>query len=72
MIDIDYVVKEVSKKTGINQEIVENVCKHVFKFTTEVMKDDNDCHDILFRKLFRFKLKSRFRTNKTNKYSPYE
>ena len=34
------------------------------------MKDPQDCHDILFRRLFRFKLKNRFKENKTKDYSP--
>lgn len=34
------------------------------------MKDDEDLHDILFAKLFKFKLKGRFSKNKKNKYSP--
>lgn len=70
MIDIDQVIKEVSKTTGIDINVVDVVCKHVFKFTIEVMKDPQDCHDILFRRLFRFKLKNRFKTNKTKDYSP--
>lgn len=70
MIDIDKVIKEVSKTTGIDPYIVDVVCKHVFKFTIEVMKDPQDCHDVLFRRLFRFKLKNRFKTDKTKDYSP--
>lgn len=36
------------------------------------MKDETDLHDILFNGLFRFKLKGRFKDNKTKRYSPYE
>ena len=35
-----------------------------------VMKDDEDYHDILFNQLFKFKLKGRFKDNKTKPYSP--
>lgn len=69
MIDIDDVTKEVSLNTGIDREIVSTVCKHVFLFTVEKMKDDNDIKDILFNQLFKFKLKRRFKENKTQKYS---
>ena len=41
-----------------------------FKFITEVMKDPEDTHDVLLHKLFRFKLKSRFKENKQKDYSP--
>lgn len=69
MIDIDDVTKEVSLNTGIDREIVSTVCKHVFLFTVEKMKDDNDIKDILFNQLFKFKLKRRFKENKTQNYS---
>lgn len=70
MIDIDKVSKEISKRTQIDQEIVEQICKHVFRFTIDVMKDTTDYHDILFNELFKFKLKGRFKNNKTKQYSP--
>lgn len=70
MINVEDVVKEVSIRTGIDVEVVDKICKHVFKFTVDVMKDPNDYHDILFRRLFRFKLKNRFSTDKTKNYSP--
>lgn len=33
------------------------------------MKNEEDYRDILFNKLFKFKLKTRYKLNKTNKYS---
>lgn len=70
MIDIDKIIKEVSIRTNQPIEIVEPICKHVFKFTVDVMKDENDYHDILFSRLFKFKLKNRFKDNKNKNYSP--
>lgn len=70
MITIEDVIKQVSKQTGIDKEIVDVVCKHVFRFTTDVMKDPQDTHEILFAKLFKFKLKNRFKDDKTKNYSP--
>lgn len=70
MIDIDQVIKEVTELTKVDKEIVEVICKHPFLFTIDVMKDENDYHDILFAKLFKFKLKGRFKTDKTKQYSP--
>ena len=34
------------------------------------MQDKDDTHDILINKLFKFKLKSRFKENKQADYSP--
>lgn len=70
MIEIDQIVKEIAKETGYDLETVDIVCKHAFKFTVEVMKDETDYRDILFNKLFRFKLKGRFKEDKTKQYSP--
>lgn len=69
MIDINTVIREVAKNTDVDREIVEAVCKHVFEYTVEIMKDDIDTRDILFNKLFKFKLKRRFKEDKTRKYS---
>ena len=70
MKDLAYVIKEVSKRTGADIELVDQICKHVFRFTTDVMKDENDYHEVLFSKLFKFKLKGRFKEDKTKNYSP--
>lgn len=70
MIDIDQIIKEVSKRTKIDVNIVDVVCKHPFRYTVEVMKDENDYHEVLFNGLLKFKLKNRFKDNKTKQYSP--
>ena len=68
MIDIEQVIKEVSKETGVDREIVSVICKHPFLQTVELMKSENT-QDILFNKLFKFKLKRRYKENKQSKYS---
>lgn len=68
MIDIERVIKEVSKSTGIDESIVSTVCKHVFVETQKIMKDDTNTMDILFNSLFKFKLKRRYKENKSSKY----
>lgn len=70
MITLDEVIKRVSKNTNTDIDIVNTICKHVFQFTIDVMKDENDYHDILFAELFKFKLKGRFKDDKTKPYSP--
>lgn len=69
MIELDQVIKEVSKRTNIDREIVEVVCKHPFLQTVELMKDDTDTRDILFNQLFKFKLKRRYKENKSKEYT---
>lgn len=69
MIEIDNIIKQVSKNLNIDKEIVDLVCKHPFKYTVEVMKDTEDYRDILFNQLFKFKLKRRYKEDKTKQYS---
>lgn len=69
MITIEDVIKEVSKRTGVDKEIVAKICKYPFEQTVETMKDEDDVRDILFNQLFKFKLKRRFKENKSQKYS---
>ena len=69
MIDLDQVIKQVAKNLNADRDVVSAVCKHVFKDTVETMKSEDDCRDILFNQLFKFKLKRRYKENKTYKYS---
>lgn len=69
MIDLEQVIKQVAKNLNVDKEIVGAVCKHAFKETVEVMKSEEDRRDILFNQLFKFKLKRRYKENKTYKYS---
>lgn len=69
MIDIDQIIKEVSIKTGIDHELVATICKHPFQQTVEIMKDEADLSDIMFNGLFKFKLKRRYKENKSNPYT---
>lgn len=67
MIDIEDVIKELSKELNIDKEIVSIVCKHLFSYTVDIMKSDS-IKDVLFNELFKFKLKPRFKKNKKQKY----
>lgn len=69
MIDIEDIIKEVSKNTGVNRELVATICKHPFYYTVEVMKNENNTKNILFNQLFKFKLKRRFKENKQQNYT---
>lgn len=69
MIELDQIIKQVAKNLDVDKEIVAAVCKHAFKQTVDIMKSEDDCRDILFNQLFKFKLKRRYKEDKTQKYS---
>ena len=69
MIDIDVVIKEVSKRLDLDRDLVSTVCKHPFVQTVELMKSPDVTSDILFNELFKFKLKKRYKEDKTKQYS---
>ena len=48
MVELDQVIKEVSDRTGVDREIVAQICKHPFLQTVELMKDEQNIQDILF------------------------
>lgn len=68
MIDIEQIIKEVSVKTGIDKDIVAIVCKQPFLQTVETMKSDS-IKDIMFNGLFKFKLKRRYKEDKSKPYT---
>lgn len=68
MIDIDSISREISKETGYDLDVIKKVCQHVFKQTEQIMKSE-DTSDILFNKLFKFKLKRRYKDNKQKEYT---
>ena len=69
MIDLDKVIREVSKRLNLDRDLVAVVCKHPFQQAVDQMKDDEDTRDILFNQLFKFKLKRRFKEDKTRQYT---
>lgn len=69
MIDIERIIKDVSKNLNIDKELVGAVCKHAFQSVVNTMKDDEDARDILFNQAFKFKLKRRYKEDKTKQYS---
>lgn len=69
MVTINEIIKEVAKNTGIDKDLVDTICKHPFLCTVDIMKDEQNIDDILFNKLFKFKLKRRYKENKNQTYS---
>ena len=72
MMNIDKVCRQISKDLNEDPNVVKQIIMHQFQFVVDVMKDENDTRDVLINKLFRFKLKKRFKDNKQSNYSPYE
>ena len=70
--NIDKVCKQIAKDLNEDPNVVKQIVMHQFQFVVDVMKDEDDTRDVLINKLFRFKLKRRFKDNKQSNYSPYE
>lgn len=58
---ITKICKEVSKNTNEDFDLVYKIAMFQFQFIKNVMQDENDKKDILINKLFRFKLKNKFK-----------
>ena len=72
MMNIDKVCRQIAKDLNEDSNVVKQIIMHQFQFVVDVMKDEDDTRDVLINKLFRFKLKKRFKDNKQSNYSPYE
>lgn len=70
--NIDKVCKQIAKDLNEDPNVVKQIVMNQFQFVVDVMKDEDDTRDVLINKLFRFKLKKRFKDNKQSNYSPYE
>ena len=64
--DAEDLCKRIVKETGEQYDTVKQIVAYVFNFTADVMKDQNDQRDILFNKLFKFKLKNRFKNEEAD------
>ena len=72
MMNVDKVCRQIAKDLNEDPNVVKQIIMHQFQFVVDVMKDEDDTRDVLINKLFRFKLKKRFKDNKQSNYSPYE
>lgn len=61
MLTIEKLVNIIHNNTKEDKQIIDDICRFVFKYTEQKMKDTNNKEDILFNKLFKFKLKPRFK-----------
>lgn len=68
--ELDKTCRKLAKILDEDYDTVKNIVLYEFKYTVDTMKDPDNTMDILFNKLFKFKLKSRFKENKNKDYSP--
>lgn len=69
---IDTVCKQVSLNLNEDEQIVHQIIMFQFKDIVDKMKDLDFNYDILLNELFKFKLKRRYKNNKTLKYCSRE
>lgn len=65
--DIEKICKQISNEQNIDYELVRKIVNFQFQFIRDIMQDPEDTHEILLNKLFKFKLKTRFKENKQQK-----
>ena len=66
--DLNKACRRIAKENQIDLDLVKKVVMYEFKYTKDIMQSDNT-EDILFNKLFKFKLKTRYKENKNQKYT---
>lgn len=69
---IDKVCKQLAKELNEDPEIVHQIVMFQFQQIVEKMKDLNNTKDILLNQLFKFKLKTRYKNNKSLKYCTHD
>lgn len=66
--DLNKACRRIAKENQIDLDLVKKIVIYEFKYTKDIMQSDNT-EDILFNKLFKFKLKTRYKENKNQKYT---
>lgn len=69
---IDKACKQLAKDLNEDVGTVHNIVMFQFRQIVEKMKDLDNTEDILLNKLFKFKLKTRYKNNKSLKYCSHE
>lgn len=66
--DLNKACRRIAKENQIDLDLVKKIVMYEFKYTKDIMQSDNT-ENILFNKLFKFKLKTRYKENKNQKYT---
>lgn len=69
---IDKACKQLAKDLNEDVDTVHNIVMFQFRQIVEKMKDLDNTEDILLNKLVKFKLKTRYKNNKSLKYCSHE
>lgn len=69
---IDRICKQVAKELNEDVGTVHQIIKFQFEQIVQKMKDIDFTDDILINNLFKFKLKTRYKNNKSLKYCSHE
>lgn len=69
---IDKACKQLAKDLNEDVDTVHNIVMFQFRQIVDKMKDLDNTEDILLNKLFKFKLKTRYKNNKSLKYCSHE
>ena len=69
---IDKACKQLAKDLNEDIDIVHDIVMFQFRQIVDKMKDLDNTEDILLNKLFKFKLKTRYKNNKSLKYCSHE
>lgn len=69
---IDRICKQVAKELNEDVDTVHQIIKFQFEQIVQKMKDIDSTDDILINNLFKFKLKTRYKNNKSLKYCSHE
>ena len=69
---IDRICKQVAKELNEDVDTVHQIIKFQFEQIVQKMKDIDFTDDILINNLFKFKLKTRYKNNKSLKYCSHE
>lgn len=69
---IDKACKQLAKDLNEDVDTVHNIVMFQFRQIVEKIKDLDNTEDILLNKLFKFKLKTRYKNNKSLKYCSHE
>lgn len=57
----------LAKKYNLPIPVIEVICNSPFKFAKEKIADDDNLKSIMFAYLFKFKLKKKYETDKTER-----
>lgn len=66
---LDIICKSISKDINKDYDTIKKIAMYQFQIVKDTMKDTKCTKDILLNNLMRFKLKTRYKNNKTLQYT---